>query len=139
MAPTSLPRAIARQLCIGIQRDHVLDIGQFRGFADNPREGIRRGAAQKCIQIAKFAALAFITHPQALLRIPTARAVKQKEACATVGLVPRIQICDSLYRQIQQRFILRLHFLGGVSKIRQQGEVHVLVPIRQEPYLQLLD
>ena len=46
------------------------------GIADNQCKGIcRRMTTQQRIQVGQFAALAFVTHPDLLLRIPLAGAM----------------------------------------------------------------
>ena len=74
-----LPRRVARQLRVGVERDHVLHVRQRRGVPDDEREGVRGAAAQEGIQVCELAALALVTHPDPLLRIPAPRAVKEKE------------------------------------------------------------
>ena len=98
-----------------------------------------------------FSALAFKTHPDPFLRIPLSRAMEQKERTtlgAVTGSVRRVtrsaarrlavlfvELLDASSRELQQRRVLRQHFLVRVLKIRQQAEVQVGVPIGQESHL----
>ena len=82
-----LPSRIARQLGVGVERDHVLDAGERRDIADDRREALRRAlfAGEKRVQVAELPALALVTHPQPLPRIPQARAMEQEEDVARIG------------------------------------------------------
>ena len=65
-----LPRRIARQLRIGIERDDVLHLRENGRRADNERKTVGMTAAQERVQIAKLAALAFVAHPNTRLGVP---------------------------------------------------------------------
>ncbi|MBK7332823.1 MAG: hypothetical protein IPI87_10830 [Betaproteobacteria bacterium] len=77
-----LPRRIPRQLRVGVQRDHVLHVREHPRVAHDEREALACAAAQERVQVAELAALALVAHPQALLRIPPARAMKEEEGIA---------------------------------------------------------
>ena len=65
----------ARQLRVGIQRDDIFHAGQNAGVADQQRKRIGLAGAQQGIQVRQLAALALVAHPDAVMRIPPARAV----------------------------------------------------------------
>jgi hypothetical protein len=85
-----LSRGIARQLRVGVERDHVPHVRQRRGPPDDEREAIFSRAPQKGIEVRELAPLALVTHPYPFLRIPAARTVEQEEA--VTGGVTRIRI-----------------------------------------------
>ena len=66
-----LPRGVARQVRVGIERDDITHAGQDRGLADHLRETALR-AAERRIQIGQLAAFALVTHPHTLLGVPAA-------------------------------------------------------------------
>ena len=142
--PDELPCRVARQLRIGVERDHVFHVRQDGRLAHHEREAIADatiawGAAQQSIQVGKLAALALVAHPDRFLRIPSARAMKQEEAIPPRARVPGVQPLDAPARQPQERPVVRERFRRRVTKIRQQAEVQVVVPVRQEPDFQRLD
>ncbi|KFB71347.1 MAG: hypothetical protein AW09_003510 [Candidatus Accumulibacter phosphatis] len=65
-----LPRRVARQLRIGVQGDHVPDVGQYSGVADDERETVLGARTQQRVQCPQLAALALVSHPGAVVRIP---------------------------------------------------------------------
>ena len=134
-----LPRRIARQLRIRIERDHELDVRQIRGLPDDDGKTVRRPAAKKQVQLRKLPPLAFVAHPDPLLRIPSARAVEKEERIALCVHVLLVQLFDPLPGQPQQLLVLRDRFLVRIREIRQQAEAQVVIPIRQEPDFQRLD
>ena len=74
-----LPRRVARQLGVGIQRDDVSHLREDRCSTDDERKTVRMTAAQERVQVVELASLAFMAHPDPRLRIPASRAVKQVE------------------------------------------------------------
>ena len=94
---------------------------------------------QESIQVRKFPPFALVTHPDPLLRIPSTGTMEKEEGIASGTTVLGIQLFDPLPGKPQQRFVLRQRFLLGVSKIGQQAEVQVIVPICQEPHFKRLD
>ena len=65
--------------------------------------------------------------------------MKEEENVAFRTPVLFIQLFDSLPGQPQQRFVLRQRFFERVSKIGQQAEVEMVVPICQETDFQRID
>ena len=134
-----LPRRVARQLRIRVEGDHEFDVRQIRRPADDDGKAIRRPAAKKQVQLRKLPPLAFVAHPGPLPRIPSARAVEKEERGARRVPVLVVQLLDPLPGQPQQLPVLRDRFLVRIQEIRQQAEVQVVIPIRQEPDFQGLD
>ncbi len=139
---------VARQLRVGIQRDHVLHLLQHRGRADDQRESLARAAAQQLIEVAELAALALIAHPEALLRIPAPRAMQEEERLGATGVLAAggraraiflVEDLDARARQAEQRLVFRLRFLGRVAVIGEQGELQVRVAIGEEADFERLD
>src|SRR5581483_10345717 len=74
---------IARQSCIGIERDDVADAGrQVRRGVEERRVG---RPAQQAVELVQLAALALPSHPAALGAVPDAAPVQQVETIATVA------------------------------------------------------
>ena len=140
-----LPRRIARQLRIGVQGDDVLHAGQDRGVTDDERKTLPRIiaciAAQQRIQVSQFAALAFITHPDAFLRVPSPRAVEQVEMIAPARFIAvfPVQLVYARARQLHQRCVLGERLQVRVAQIGHQAEVQAVIPIRQKADFQRLD
>ncbi len=65
--------------------------------------------------------------------------MEKEEGIASGMTVLGIQLFDPLPGKPQQRFVLSQRFLLCVSKIGQQAEVQVSVPICQEPHFKRLD
>src|SRR5438128_809400 len=128
----ALPSRISRQLGIGVKGDYILHVRKNLNIADDEREAISRAAAQQRIQIRKLPSLAFVTDPTALAGIPSARPMKKKERIAFGSRVLLVQLVDAILGKPQQRLIFRKCFIERISKIRQQAEVEILVPIGQE-------
>ena len=78
---------IARQRGVGIQRDDVLDGRQDGEVADYFCESLARTAAQERVELLQLAPLAFVAHPEPLMRIPDPRPVEQVEHCPALGAV----------------------------------------------------
>src|SRR5665647_2432000 len=94
---------------------------------------------QESIQFRKFPPFALVTHPDPLLRIPSTRAMEKEEGVDFGTAVLGIQLFDPLPGKPQQRFVLSQRFLLCVSKIGQQAEEQVSIPICQEPHFKRLD
>ncbi len=65
--------------------------------------------------------------------------MKQKEKSLVRGWIFMVQHLDTGYRPLKQYLILGQNLLRRVAKIRQQGEVQVLIPIREMMDFQSLD
>jgi hypothetical protein len=75
-----LPRGIARQLGIGVQGDDVLHVGSAVLSPTISEKASCAATAQQRVQIGQLAALALVTHPDALLlRIPAPRAMEEEK------------------------------------------------------------
>ena len=135
-----LSRRIARQLRIGVERDYVSDIGEHVDVAGDHREAILRFAAQQCVELLELAALSLPTHPQLLVRVPSARPVEQEEDVAFgVGIpwaILAVERIDSRARAPDQRGIIGHRFFRRVTQVSDQGEVQVAVLIGEKAYFE---
>ena len=130
-----LPRGIAWQLGIGIERDHIAH--QRENFLATHHGGKPPPfPAQGCIEIGQFPALPFEPHPNALLRIPLPFSVQQHEDIVSAAGVGGVEPLDSVARQLHTLGILRHMFGGRVNQIGEQGKVQMIAPIGQIPALQ---
>ena len=134
-----LARGVAWQLGVRIQGDDVAHPGETGRGADH--QGEARGVAfqQQGVEVRQLAALAFVTHPDPVMGIPAARAMKQIEAVGPAIRIAGIQGLDAGPGQGQQGGVLRQRLSSGVAQVGQESEVQVRVPIGQEPHLQCLD
>ena len=131
-----LARGVARQLRISVQGDDVLDLGEHLDAAHDLHKPRAACAAQQTVELGQLAALALVTHPHLVGRIPAARPVQQKE---TVGLrvgVAGVERVDALGGLLQQRRVGLQHFTLGIDKIGKKGEVQMRVAISQEAHLE---
>ena len=131
-----LARGVARQLGIGIERDHVAHCLQRIDIADDRRKHFRRAAAHQAVQIGQLAALALVTHPDTFNRIPFARSVQQQERPAADLAIGTIQLCDDVAGVGQQCDIAVNMFGRRVGEVGQQTEAQLRVAIRQETHLE---
>ena len=127
---------VAGQLRIGIQGDDVPDRSKDGRITDNIRERGLLPAPQQGIELLEFTALALVSHPHPLNRIPHPGSVKQIEDTGTilpVGLVERLNSC---VRMLEQGIITWLSALWRVMEIRQQGKEQIGITITQIANLQ---
>ena len=74
----------ARQACVRVQGNDVTHSGnRFRRKAFDRYEGGARRAAEELIELVKFSALTFPSHPFLFAFIPHALTMEQKEAVAS--------------------------------------------------------
>jgi hypothetical protein len=108
-------------------------------FTDNEGKAVAFFLTQQQIQIRQLAALALVTHPDPVVRVPAARAMEQEEhVVATLGIL-RIQRFDLFSSQGKQRHILDERFLGRIGKVGQKAEMQIRVAIGQKPDFQRFD
>ena len=118
-------------MSIRIERDDIFNLRQDSRLTDDQREtGILRTdreflqqfgvCPQQRIQIGELSALAslaFVTHPNAFLGIPSAWAMKQEEGLAFPFSVSFVQLFNSRLRQEEQRLIFSRGFPCRILKI----------------------
>ncbi|EGF32457.1 hypothetical protein IMCC9480_2462 [Oxalobacteraceae bacterium IMCC9480] len=126
-----LARGIARQQRVGIERDHVAHLLQRRGVADDARKRGSAAAAQEMVQVAQFAALAFESHPDLLVRIPAPRPVQQQERTAGLIGVFAVECGDGIGGVGHQCVIAGQGFGRRVGQIGQQATAQVRIAIGQ--------
>ena len=147
ITPTNC-RAESRGSCVSVSS--VITYFTFGSTAVSPTTSEKRSLApprRSAVQVRELAALALVTHPYPLLRIPAARTVEEKEGVAGCALLGRVrgrqvlcvQVVDSLPCEPQQGLVLGQRFGGRIPKIGQQAEMQMVVPIGEEPDLQRLD
>ncbi len=143
-----LPRRVAGQLRVGVERDDVAHAPQHRRVADDQREAIAGSralvAAQQGVQVRELAALALVAHPHPLARVPAPRAVEQKEAIGARrvhrrGGVFSVQRLDLLARVAQQGLVAGQRLLRGIVKVGEQAEAQLRVAVGHEAHFQRFD
>src|SRR5204862_2477774 len=118
-----LPRGIARQARVAVERDAVADLRQNVRVADRQHEARVRGAAKQPVELFDLSALALPPHPQAFLLVPLTRAMEQEEPVWTAVAVPRVERADGLGRGGENLIVVRQRFRIRIPEIAQDGEV----------------
>ena len=124
---------ITRQLGVGVEGDHIAHPLQHAHVAHHRRVGGRVVAAQQGVELIQLPALALPAHPAPLPLVPDPAAVQQQEA---LGAVAFGKLPHPLGGGLKQRGVLRHMLFRCVGEISQQGEVQVLILIRQRNHLQ---
>ena len=136
----------ARQPRVGVERDHVADVGRHpaqraratrgssraRGTRDERRV---RCAPKQTIQLVELPALALPPHPHLLALVPDPPAVEEEEPLA----VAPVQARDALARRRERLVITRHPLRGRVRPVGEDREADVAVGIRQVVHLEPLD
>ena len=94
------------------------------------------GAAQETVEFRELAALPLPSHPAPFAGVPAPLAVKEKEARRSVALV---QLIDQQPRMREQLVIPFLGCLVRVRKVSEQREMQVIVAVREEADLYVID
>src|SRR5207253_3982752 len=90
--------SIARQLCIGVQRDDVANLGKQIVLSSNHNEtGVAR-ATQQPIELSQFAALSFPANPFRFRFAPLTPPVKQMKANCFATAVTPIKFINAVSR-----------------------------------------
>ena len=118
-----LPRGIARQLGIRIERDHIFHRGQDVRLSDDRGKPIRRPAAQEPVQVRQFASLPLVSHPEPLMGIPATRAMEEKKRVAIFACIFGVQRIDACSGRQHQLIVTCHRLLVGILEIREQGKV----------------
>ncbi len=143
-----LPGGVARQLRVGVERDHVAHARQLRRVAHDQREAVAGPhagpAAQQRVQVGELAALALVAHPQPLLLVPAARAVEEEEAVAAVRLVSRravlaVQLFHLRARLAQQHVVVVAVLVAPVEEVGEQAVVQLRIAVGEIAHLERLD
>ena len=138
-----LPCRVARKLGIGVERDHVADVGEHVDVTGDHREAIAPGAAQQCVQLLELAALALPAHPQLLPRVPATRPMQEEKSVA-LHITARsgifsIQRIDSGPRVLDERCVGR-HRLGtGIAQVGEQREMQAWVLVCKMAHFERLE
>ena len=112
-----LPGGVAGQLAVGVEGDDVTHGGQAAQVTDDQGEALSAVASEQGVELGDFPALAFVAHPQLVLRVPAAWPVKQEEALAVGVRVFAVERLDTLTGEQQQGGIALQHFASRIHKI----------------------
>ena len=134
-----LPGGIAGKLGVGIERDHVLDRGKDARISHDFRKAVPGTSAKKGVELRKLSPLSFVTHPNALAGIPSSRPVEQEKHRVASGRIPQVQHLHPGPRTEHEGFVPGHDLRARIAEVGQQGEVQVLVPVREMVDLQGLD
>ena len=131
-------RRIGRKGGVGIERDHVLRRLQPRGVATDHGEGRRRIAAEEAVELLQLPAFALPAHPHTLFRIPAPRTVQQEEDVRRTSRMALIQRSHAGQGRREDLGIILPHLACGVGEVAQHGEMQVVLTIREELHLEIL-
>src|SRR5258705_13916703 len=91
--PHQLPSAVARQLRVRVESDHIFYSAQLALVAGNRGKPII-SSQQQIIQVQKLAAFALPAHPYFFAGVETAIAVKQEKCAFPLDRVSAVQLLD---------------------------------------------
>ena len=131
----------ARQAGIGVEGDHIADPGRHdSGLSADCEEGRVDRPAEQAIQLVKFSALAFPSHPLSFRLVPPSPAMEQEKSlpiqCAAVALV---EARDRGGGRAEKLVVAWRIFSCGIGPVREQSEAKVAVLTRQIMNLQAFD
>src|SRR5678815_4423591 len=112
--------AAMRKLSIGIERDHITNIG-------SPRSGLHQVlklffTIQQTIQFLELSTLSLPTDPTLLCFTPHARSIeKNKEPAGIAG----VELFDSLYRNPQQVVVFRHLAIFRIREVCEEREIKI--------------
>ena len=96
----------------------------------------RPGLQQKRVELLELAPLAFVAHPDPLVRIPHPRAVEQIEDAGAIVAVRVVERLDAGAGKVDQVVVARLGALGSIAEVREQSKEQVGITIAEIAYLQ---
>ena len=134
-----LPRDIARQLRVRVERDHVLDGREDPLVPHNLREVLAADSPKEPVELEELPPLALVAHPQALAIVPEAGPVDQVELVLRRGQVFPIEHLDSRPGPAQERAVTRKLLRRRIPEVREEREMEVVIAVRQVVDLQGLD
>src|ERR1700723_2413131 len=109
----------ARQLGVGVKREHVADLAEQVNAARLDGEGVKV-AGQQLIQVDKLSPLALPAHPDSFAHVEDAVTMKKNESARVLAGVFLVQLLDQVNGQLDQR--IRVSGAGFAYRIRQVGE-----------------
>ncbi len=135
------PGGASWQARVGVERDDVADVGgrDTVGAAGGEKSRVG-GAAQQPVEFVQLAALALPADPLSFPGGPDAAAVEEQEArAAGSGAVAAVQVGDARRRHGEQLVVVRPALRNRVHPIREEGEMELVVRIRQVVHFQALN
>src|SRR5437762_2113240 len=93
------PRDFARQIRVGVERQHVANAGEQLGASGDETEVGVGASAQQPIQLLELTALAFPAHEAAAARVLTAPPMQQ-EIARLSGARAFVELGDAAARQL---------------------------------------
>src|ERR1700747_1272198 len=118
-----LPSAVARQLRVRVESDHIFYSAQL-ALVTRDRGKPIVSSQQQIVQVQKLAAFSLPAHPYFFAGVETAIAVKQKECAFPLGRIPAIQLLDQ-QRAFWSQFITFIKLCGRVRWISEQCKMKI--------------
>jgi hypothetical protein len=139
ITPTRLPRGVARQLRVSIQRDDVANGRQDGEVAHDFGEGIPAPIAEEAVEFLQLPALALVSHPHSLPARSKDAAGETEGKCPLSSRLFLVQRFDPLPQLPDQRFIAGHVFLRRITKVRQERKLKMRIAVGQIAHFQALD
>jgi hypothetical protein len=133
--------SVARQPRVGVERDHIADVGGdgWRLPADAHERRVGR-STQQSVEFVQLAALALPPDPSRLAGIPESLAMQQQETVtARCRAIAPIKPGDAGCRRLKQRFIAISMRCRGIEPVREESEMQLALRTRKMVDLQTLD
>ena len=134
--PDQLRRGVRRQDGIRVEGDDIAELAKGLDVPDDDREGSLGGPADESVEFRQLAPFPLPTHPDALERIPSSRAMEQVERVVRRGGVTGVQGVNPIAGGGHNGVVAGFGFGGRVGEVTQDREVKMGFPVRQEPDLE---
>ena len=129
---------VAWQSRVAVERDAVPNLRQNRCVANGQHEARVGSATKQPIELLDFSPLALPSHPEPLLRVPLAHAVKQEKPVGTAVAMLRVQRAHRVSRGGEDFCVERQPFHVRIPEIAQDGEVDVGIQIAERLHFEML-
>ena len=133
-----LPRRVAWQARVAVQRDDITNPDEELRIADMQREAGVAGAAQKPVELLELATLALPPDPGCLAGIPLPHAVQQVKGAAASRFCACVEPGDALARRGEDAVVAGHFGRGCVREVAEDGEVNVRVGVAERQHLEVL-
>ena len=134
-----LPRDVARQPRVAVERDAVPDGRQDRHVADVDDEAGVGGAAQQAVELLDLAPLALPPHPEPFLLVPLPRPMAQEETVGPSAGMLRVERFDPAPGGGQDLLVARQRLGGRVADVAEDREVDARVHVAEGLHLEVRD
>ena len=132
-------RRVRRKDGVGVQGDHIAHAPHRLEVADHHAEPVAGAGQDEAVELGELAALPLPSHPDALVRVPAARAVEQVERVLAAAAVAGVEGADPVDRGGHDRLVAFAGLAGRVGEVAQHREMEVRLAVGQELHLEILE